>query len=72
MQVKVPLWLLKSLAPLNLMAARTLGYKAMLSPGKVRELRHPDWVCDNAPLSREIGWKPGIGLKEGLRRTLMP
>jgi nucleoside-diphosphate-sugar epimerase len=72
MQVKVPLWLLKSLATLNLMAARTLGYKAMLSPGKVRELRHPDWVCDNAPLSREIGWKPGIGLKEGLRRTLMP
>ena len=70
MRIMVPQWFLQSLAVLNLMAANTLGYKAMLTPGKVRELRHPNWVCDNTALSQEIGWKPRIGLQEGLRHTL--
>ena len=38
MHLMVPQWVLQSLAVLNLMAAKTLGYKAMLTPGKVREL----------------------------------
>jgi hypothetical protein len=42
----------------------------MLTPGKVRELRHPDWVCDNAALTAATGWAPAVGLDEGLRRTL--
>ena len=70
MHLTVPQWFLQSLAVLNLMAAKTLGYKAMLTPGKVRELRHPNWVCDNLALSQEIGWKPRVGLEEGLRRAL--
>lgn len=58
------------LAQLNLLIAQTLGYAPMLTPGKVRELRHSDWVCDNTQVSRAIGWRPSIALKEGLRRTL--
>ena len=37
---------------------------------EVRELHHPDWVCDNTELSLAIGWEPRIALEEGLRRTL--
>jgi nucleoside-diphosphate-sugar epimerase len=55
---------------LNLAVAKATGYKAMLTPGKVKELVHPNWVCDNTALSQEIGWKPRVGLEEGLRRTL--
>ena len=42
----------------------------MLSPGKVRELTHPDWVADNAPLQADTGWTARIPLAEGLRRTM--
>ena len=71
LRLKVPLFFLKSVAVLNLAIAKVVGYNAMLSPGKVRELRHPNWACDNTQLSREIGWKPRVALEEGLRRTLM-
>ncbi len=69
-QLKVPPRLLTLLAMINVMAARVAGFAPMLTPGKARELRHPDWVCDNTPLSRETGWAPLVSLEEGLRRTL--
>jgi nucleoside-diphosphate-sugar epimerase len=69
-RVKVPPRLLTLLAMINAMAARVAGFAPMLTPGKARELRHPDWVCDNTPLSRETGWAPLVSLEEGLRRTL--
>jgi nucleoside-diphosphate-sugar epimerase len=42
----------------------------MLTPGKVRELTHPDWVCHDAPLRAATGWSPRIGLQEGMRLTI--
>jgi len=42
----------------------------MLTPGKVRELNHSNWVCDNDALTRETGWAPRVSLAEGLQRTL--
>jgi nucleoside-diphosphate-sugar epimerase len=66
----VPVGILHSLARLNLMAAHVFGYAPMLTPGKIRELRHPNWVCENEKLTREIGWVPRVTLEEGLRRTL--
>ncbi len=53
----------------NAQVSRLLGYAPMLTLGKVRELRHADWVCDNTPLQRVLDWQPDIGLSEGLRRT---
>jgi len=71
LRLNVPGRLLQFLAALNQLSARTLGYKPMLTPGKVRELRHPDWICDNTALSRKIGWRPRVSLEEGLRRSLV-
>jgi nucleoside-diphosphate-sugar epimerase len=68
--VKVPLAALKIVSSLNLHAARIFRYAPMFTPGKLRELRHPDWVCDNTALTRETGWTPRVSLEEGLRRTL--
>ncbi len=67
-RVPVPAAALKVAAALNLALAVT-GYRPMLTPGKVRELRHPDWVCDNAPFHEATGWRPEVGLEEALRRT---
>jgi nucleoside-diphosphate-sugar epimerase len=68
--VKVPLTFLKTVAVLNFNAARIFRYAPMLTPGKLHELRHPDWVCDNKAFTRETGWTPRVSLEEGLRRTL--
>jgi nucleoside-diphosphate-sugar epimerase len=69
-RLKIPLILVKMVARVNLLAGRILGYDPMLTPGKVRELSHPDWVCDNAALSSANGWSPLVLLPEGLKRTL--
>ncbi|MBW2409745.1 MAG: NAD-dependent epimerase/dehydratase family protein [Deltaproteobacteria bacterium] len=70
LHVKIPAFILNFLAVLNQTSARAIGYQPMLTPGKVRELRHANWVCDNQKLYRETGWQPKISIKEGLRRTL--
>lgn len=67
--VRTPGWLLAGIARLNQAGARLLGYAPMLTPQKLRELRHPDWVCDSAALFAETGWEPRVQLEEGLRRT---
>jgi nucleoside-diphosphate-sugar epimerase len=69
-RLPLPALLLKTLAAMNVTTARLIGYAPMLTPGKVRELRHPDWVADNAALTAAIGWQPGFSLQEGLRRTM--
>ena len=65
----VPEWLLDIVAGLNSLAASVLGYAPMLTPEKLRELRHPDWVCDSEALQAEIDWRPQFGLEAGLRAT---
>ena len=68
--LKIPVVIAKLMATLNLLAARALGYAPMLTPGKVRELTHADWVCDNTKFNSVTGWKPRILLAEGLSRIL--
>ncbi len=70
LHISIPPFILNFLAVLNLASAKTVGYQPMLTPGKVRELRHTNWVCNNQKLNRETGWKPKISINEGLRRTL--
>lgn len=65
-RVPIPVSVLKLAALANSAAARLLGYAPMLTPGKIRELTHPDWVCDNSEFSRITGWQPAFGLEQGL------
>jgi nucleoside-diphosphate-sugar epimerase len=69
-RLPLPAPLLRSIAAINVTTARLMGYAPMLTPGKVRELRHPDWVGDNTALTAAIGWQPGFPLEQGLRRTM--
>ncbi|MBW2435740.1 MAG: RmlD substrate-binding protein, partial [Deltaproteobacteria bacterium] len=62
--------LLRLAAALNLLASRAFGYAPMLTPGKVRELSHSNWVCDNLALNSATGWAPRVLLPEGLQQTL--
>ncbi len=62
----VPAWLLDTAARLNLSLAGVTGKAPMLTPAKLRELRHPDWVADNREISRLTGWAPVTSLRQGL------
>src|SRR4029450_134050 len=39
----------------------------MITPGKVNELFHTNWVCDSKPFADATTWVPRIGLEAGLR-----
>jgi 2-alkyl-3-oxoalkanoate reductase len=67
---RIPLALLRAAAAGNLLLAQLCGTLPMLTPGKVRELTHPDWVCHDAPLREATGWTPHIGLEEGMQLTI--
>jgi len=69
-RLSLPAALLKAIALINVAVARLIGYAPMLTPGKVRELRHLDWVADNSALTAAIGWQPVFTLEQGLRRTM--
>ncbi len=71
LQVPFPLSLLLPFAWGNQLVGRVTGWRPMLTPGKLRELACPDWVCDNEGIGRETGWQPTIDLAAGLA-TLFP
>lgn len=72
---RVRLWrfppaLLDAVARMNVAMAQRVGYSPMLTPEKLRELRHPDWVCDSSSLSTVLEWQPGITFPQGVAPLL--
>jgi len=65
-RIKISKTLLQVLASINLNASRLFGHTPLISPGKVRELTHPDWVCrDNGDYSIP-GWQAQRSLDRAL------
>ena len=54
---------------IEVMLARRGGRAPEVTPGKVCELYHPDWVCRHNLLQEQSGWHPSVSLVEGLRET---
>lgn len=68
-RANIPIPLVNAIASINLMMANLLGGSPILTPGKVRELTHANWVADNHLLSSQTGWGPQTSLEKGLRQT---
>lgn len=67
----IPASLVLLFANINLWLARILRYAPMLTPGKVREIRHPDWVCDISPLIQVLpSWQPCVRLRDALLKAI--
>ena len=63
----IPITLVQLIATVNLWLSRLLHYEPMLTPGKTRELQHPNWLCDNTPLMDALPyWQPSIKLRDAL------
>ncbi len=69
-RLPLPEWGLRALAQFAATTSQLVGRAPMLTPAKVNELRHPNWVCDNSAISRAIDWQPEIQFAAGLRLTL--
>jgi nucleoside-diphosphate-sugar epimerase len=67
--LSVPGPLLSLLGAVNERRARLFGPPPMLSRGKARELRWPDWVAAGNASLFASGWQPTIDLEQGLRST---
>ena len=50
--------------------AGLIGRTAFLSPGKVREFCHEDWVARENLLDRSISWQPKVRAEEGFATAL--
>ncbi|NDY94680.1 NAD-dependent epimerase/dehydratase family protein [Wenzhouxiangella limi] len=64
--LRLPRFALSLMATANLGISYLTGHQPLLTPGKVRELTHPDWVCgDNVALASS-GWRPKRQLASAL------
>lgn len=68
-RIPIPVALLNLVAYMNLASSRLLGYAPMLTPGKVKEITHADWVSDSEEFMRIVGWQPAFRLEQGLAST---
>ena len=63
--IQIPDLMIRSIAALNLRLSQVLHYSPRLTPGKVNELQHNNWVCDNTPLRNVIpDWQPKVHLRD--------
>lgn len=42
---------------------------SIINRDKLRELRHPYWICDSLKAKNELGFVPKVGIKEGVKWT---
>lgn len=69
--IVIPNLIIRTIALSNLWLARLFHYSPMLIPGKINELQHHDWVCDNTPLIHALpAWQPGIRLQDVLSEVI--
>lgn len=67
--LRLPAALLALPAGFNALAGRLSSFSPMLTPGKIRELRHPDWVCEPGGITEALDWRPAFDLRAGLLET---
>ncbi len=70
LRIPVPQIALRTAAFFNEKASAILGYRPLLTKGKVAELLHTNWVCDTKETFQLLDWRPEIPLKTGLRQLL--
>ncbi len=68
-RLPVPRALLETVARANVGCAKLFGYAPMLSPEKVNELFHHDWVVRDGGFEALTAWRPRFDLAAGLRAT---
>jgi nucleoside-diphosphate-sugar epimerase len=68
--IALPAFAVSATAAINAATHRILGASTVFTPGKARELRHPDWVARPPSDNTLAGWTPSCLLPEGFAKTM--
>ena len=68
--IAVPGAVLMAAAAVNLAGHGLIGRTPMVTPGKIAELRHPNWVCDDAAMAAASDWSPALTIDDGFKDTV--
>jgi nucleoside-diphosphate-sugar epimerase len=68
--IRVPKSLMSLIGLLQQALSKVDGEARILSPAKVREIFHPDWVAHDQRLAQFLGWQARIALGEGFAETV--
>jgi len=68
--VGVPRLVMMGVAGVQQVVARVTGRPAILSPGKVREIFHHDWIVTDRRLAAALDFRPRFDLKDGFADTI--
>jgi nucleoside-diphosphate-sugar epimerase len=66
---RLPRWLLDAIAGVSAGWAGMTKRPAMVTPGKIRELFHPDWVSRTSEFPQSLGWRPQFTVNKGFSET---
>ena len=69
-RLRAPRWVLGPYSAIAAGAIRLTGGAPMVTPGKIAEFFHPDWVARDNLLSAHTSWRPRTPLKEGFAKTV--
>lgn len=70
LRITPPRPVLKALAYCLAGTARSLGKTPFLTPDKLGELWHSDWVVHDRRFEKDFDWSPAIDFAHGIRHTL--
>ena len=70
LRVRVPATVLAALGHLNAGLRILPGYTPMLTPEKVREITHPNWVADRRSILSATNWRPAVPVDSGFPATI--
>lgn len=68
--IPLPAFAVHAAAAVNAASHRILGASTVFTPGKARELRHPDWVAHPSGDDMPANWRPACRLPEGFAKTM--
>lgn len=69
-RITAPVWVLRIVTFLGEHYGRMTGRISALNNDKYNILRQRNWRCDIQPAINELGYRPQVGLREGVRRSI--
>ena len=69
-RITAPVWVLRVITFFGEYISRMTGKVSVLNNDKYNILKQRNWRCDIQPAIDELGYRPTVTLKEGVRRTI--
>jgi nucleoside-diphosphate-sugar epimerase len=69
LRIRIPRNFLSAIGFLSEVISTMIGKKTMINRDKCKELMYSEWVCDINKARGDLGFKPKVGLREGIQWT---